>query len=176
MKRKPVVWTIAGLAGGLSAAFGLVGCAVARPFSGPGYTKHQGVTLDGAGTNVVVGVTNAQVDGAARGVFDEFTRRTIESLASNDGFIGYSVRSRPLGNEVWTMTVWRDSPALDSFVQSPAHRAAMREGLAPVVRAKFLRFEVPAAEVPPTWESVLDRLKRVEYVYYGDRPGRREPR
>jgi heme-degrading monooxygenase HmoA len=176
MKYKAMMRVIACLAGGIAAAPTLVGCAGASAFSGPGYSKRQGVTLDGVGTTVMVGITNAQVDGATRAVFDRYTRETIESLPSNDGFIGYAVRSRILGNEVWTMTVWRDEAALDAFVRSPAHRAAIRRGLSPVVRAKFLRFEVPNSEVPPTWEDVLERLEHVEFVEYLGRTAGVEPR
>jgi heme-degrading monooxygenase HmoA len=158
-------------AGGVAAVFGAASCELARPFSGPGYTKGRGVTLEGVGQTVMVGVTNAQVDGATRGVFDEYTRRTIESLPSNPGFIGYSVRSRVLGNEVWTMTVWRDEAAMEQFVGSPVHRAAMREGLAPVTRARFLRFEVGTSEVPPRWEDVLRRLEAIEFKDYGGERG-----
>lgn len=154
------------VAGGVAAVFGAASCEVARPFSGPGYTKGRGVTLEGAGPTVMVGITNAQVDGATRGVFDEYTRKTIESLPMNPGFIGYSVRSRVLGNEVWTMTIWRDEASMEQFVGSPVHRAAMREGLAPVRRARFLRFELETSEVPPRWEDVLRRLEATEFKDY----------
>jgi heme-degrading monooxygenase HmoA len=147
-------------------AMGLASCEIARPFAGPGYSKKRGVTLPGAGETVTVGITNAQVDGATRKVFDDFTQQTIESLPSNDGFIGYSVRSRVLGNEVWTMTVWRDEAALDGFVGSSTHRAAMRQGLSPVIRAKFLRFAVATSDVPPKWDEVLARLEGVEFTNY----------
>lgn len=148
------------------AAVGLSGCQLATPFRGPGYSSREGVTLPGAHVTVWVGITNAQVDGRTRGVFDEYTRKVVRSLPEHDGFIGHSLRSRVLGNEVWTMTVWRDEAALDAFVSSPSHRSAMREGLAPVIRARFLRFELAASAVPPAWSEVLGRLEGVEFTNY----------
>lgn len=150
----------------IGGASSIAGCAMATPFRGPGYSSRNGVTLAGVGETVWVGITNAVVNGSTRKVFDDYTRKVVRSLPTNDGFIGSSVRSRIFGNEVWTMTVWRDEAALDAFVSSPSHRAAMREGLAPVIRAKFLRCEVPRASVPPTWDDVLRQLEGVEYTNY----------
>ncbi len=171
MKAK-VIAIASAFAVGTAAVLSLASCEIARPFRGPGYSKSEGVTLPDAGPTVWVAVTNAQVDNATRGVFDDFTRQTIESLPSNDGYIGHSVRARVLGNEVWTMTIWRDEASLNDFVGSPTHRAAMRKGLPPVIRAKFLRFEHPTNEVPPTWSDMLKRLEAVEFKEYDRTPDR----
>lgn len=167
-----VIVALSAVAASAVAVLILASCGAARPFRGPGYSKSEGVTLPGAGPTVWVGITNAQVDSGTRGVFDDFTRQTIESLPSNDGYIGHSVRARVLGNEVWTMTIWRDEASLDAFVSSPTHRAAMRKGLPPVIRAKFLRFEHPTSEVPPTWDDMLKRLEAVEFKEYDRTPDR----
>jgi heme-degrading monooxygenase HmoA len=145
---------------------GLAGCQMASRFRGPGYSRSNGVTLAGTGETVTVGITHALLDGRKRGVFDDYTRKTIASLPSNDGFIGSTVRTRVFGNEVWTMTVWRDEAALDGFVRSPTHRAAMREGIGAVTKAQFLRFQLPKEAVPPTWDDVMTRLKSVPFVDY----------
>ncbi len=151
----------------VASVMGLGGCALASPFRGPGYSSREGVVLPGVGETVWVGITNAQVDRATRRVFDDHTRKVIDGLPASDGFVGYSLRSRILGNEVWTMTVWRDEEALDGFVSSSVHRAAMREGMSPVIRAKFLRFELPSDAVPMSWDEVLVRLDDVAFVNYG---------
>ncbi len=70
------------------------------------------------------------------------------------------------------MTVWRDADALESFIDSPVHTEAIRRGLPAVTRAKFLRFEWPADQVPPAWGEVLKRLEAATPVEYG--PGRPE--
>lgn len=116
---------------------------------------------------MIIGVTNATLDGSKRALFDQHTRNVVRSLPSHDGFIGSSVRTRLMGNEVWTMTVWRDEAALDSFVRSPVHVEAIRKGLPAVIEAKFARFSWPAESVPPKWGEIIERLKTVEPIAYG---------
>lgn len=144
----------------------LAGCELATPFTGDGYRSGTGVTLPSAGDEVAVGVTHAVLDGNRREAFDEATRNVIASLPGLDGYIGHSVRARVLGNEVWTMTVWRDAEALDAFVRSPAHRAAMASGLPAVKRAQFMRLTWPTATAPPSWDEILVRLLDVRFVEY----------
>lgn len=146
---------------------GLSGCQLATPFAGPGYDPKRGVTLTGTGDTVIIGITNAVLRPFKRTAFDDYTRQVLKSLPANDGYVGHSVRSRIFGNEVWTMTVWRDEQSLDAFVRSDRHRAAIREGLAGVQKAKFLRISWPKSAALPTWNEILARLKDIEYVEYG---------
>ncbi len=166
-------WRLAvGAIGGVGAALvTLPSCEVAMPFRGPWYSSGDGVTLPGVGEEVMVGVTNAVLGGPNRDAFDESSRRVVESLPTHDGFIGYSLRTRVLGSEVWTMTVWRDKAALDAFVRSPVHRSAMREGMSAITAAKFLRMPWPTKSVPPRWSEVLERLKTVEPMDSGEATG-----
>ena len=143
--------TLAGLATTLTS------CAFATPFSGPGRTPEGG--------SVYVAVTNAVLHPDKRRAFDEHTRRVVASLPSHNGYLGHSVRGRILGNEVWTMTVWRDEESLDAFGESPVHRTAIREGLGGVRTAKFLRFEWHE-DRPPSWGVILHRLEAVEPIDY----------
>jgi heme-degrading monooxygenase HmoA len=115
---------------------------------------------------VFVGVTNARVDGRNRRTFDEHTRRVVNSLPNQPGFLGYSLRTRLLGNEVWTVTVWEDEAALEKFVRSPVHRQAMREGTPQVLTARFLRFPWPSLSPPPSWATILERLKSADTIDY----------
>jgi len=138
------------------------GCSLATPFkSGPAAFQHEG--------SVFIGVTNARVEGGNRRAFDKHTRLVIRSLGTHEGYMGHSVRSRLLGNEVWTMTVWKDEASLDRFVRSPVHREAMREGTPQVLTAKFDRFEWPSLDSRPTWTAILKRLESVEAVEYAAR-------
>lgn len=159
-------YILAGLAGSLAAVVGFTGCRVGGPFRGPGYDRDVGVTLPGVGETVIVGVTHAKIEGPERPTFREHTRRVLDSLPSHDGFVGHAARTMIFGNEVWTMTVWRDEAALDAFVAARMHSTARRAGLPAVTSAQFLRFELPTRDVPPTWDSVLERLKEVEPVEY----------
>lgn len=145
----------------IAALFGLLSCEVSTPFRGPGYSRGRGVTLVDAGPEVVVALTHATLDGRTRGLFDLSTQKVLDSIVESPGLIGYSVRTRVLGNEVWTMTVWRDEAALDAFAGSAAHREAIRMGMPAVIDAQFHRMMVPASEVPPTWSAVKRVLKEV---------------
>lgn len=172
MKR---TWKMVGL-GVLAAAAGLVGlsaCEVATPVRGPGLDARAGVTLPEAGENVVVVVTHAVLDASKRGPFDEYTRKVAESLPRNPGFIAYSLRTRLLGAEVWTMTMWVSDDAADSFTVSPTHRAAIREGMAAVKSAQFLRFEWPRSSRPPSWSEIKRRLASAPTIDYGAAATRR---
>jgi heme-degrading monooxygenase HmoA len=166
-RRIPRRLLVAGKA--LLSALGLAGCQLATPFTGIGYDRSSGVTLPGAGDTVVVGVTHAVLDASNRAAFDDYTRRVIRCLPGNDGYIGSSVRSRVFGHEVWTMTVWRDEAALEAFVRSDMHNAAMREGLSGVARAQFMRLAWPTDAVPPRWDEILKRLEDVAFVDYRKR-------
>lgn len=173
---------MAGMGGAAALALGVLGlsgCALASPFAGTGYDEDRGVINPGAGDRVVVVITQAQLGRADRGEFDDHTRRVIRDLPNHEGYIGHSVRTRVLGDEVWTMTVWRDEAAMERFVTSPVHSAAIRAGLPAVRRAKFVRESWPAWAVPPTWGQALRRLDAEAFVEYGppggtdgDAPGR----
>lgn len=141
------VWAVLGVlvAAVVSTAAALTGGQMATPFRGPGYSRSHGVTLPGVGPVVVVAITHATLDARLRGPFDDYTRRVIASLPSQADHVGYSVRTRLLGNEVWTMTVWKDDAAVEAFMASPVHRTAIREGMAAVKTAQFLRFEWPTS-------------------------------
>ncbi len=164
---------VLGAAAGL---FALSSCEMSTRFAGAGYTKGKGVTLPGVGDTVVVGVTHAVLDPDNRRAFDEHTRRVVRSLPELDGYIGHSLRTRVLGHEVWTMTVWKDDASLNAFVRASTHRTAIREGLSGVRQAQFLRMEIPVDQVPPTWDDILERLKGVPVVDYAARAASAAPR
>ncbi len=158
--RRVTILRLASLAGltAVAAACGIRGVPLATPFTDHAYSEATGT--------VAIGVTNATLDPKNRAAFDDHTRRVIRSLPTHDGYLGHSVRGRVLGNEVWTMTVWRDQAALDAFVASPVHRTAIREGLGGVNEARFLRFDWPAAERPPSWRDITERLRNVTPIDY----------
>lgn len=168
-RRRWRIVSVSSLLAAIAAALSLPGCEVWTPFRGPGYSRSKGVTLSDVGDHVVVALTHATLDPANRGVFDDYTQHVLESLPQSEGLVGYSVRKQLLGNEVWTMTVWRDHDSIDRFVTAPSHKEAMRQGMAPVLEAQFHRMEWPAASVPPSWSDMKRALESVEIVRYGPR-------
>ncbi|MEZ5977487.1 MAG: hypothetical protein R3F34_04635 [Planctomycetota bacterium] len=142
------------------ALLALSGCTIARPFAGPGYDRTRGVVAPGAGDTVVVAVTHAVLggDGEARRRFWKDTSAVLAGLDDRSGLVGSSVRRRLLGGEAWTMTVWIDDDSLERFVRSDAHRAAMRSSSDAIAEMRFARVDVPADELPFTWERALRAL------------------
>ena len=142
----------------------LGGCAISTPFKGPGYDPGSGVTAANGQQTVVVALTHAMI-GDSRGNFDRAVRRVADSLEQQPGLIGYSLRKHVLGNEAWTLTVWRDEASLEAFVRSPAHQQAMRDATGELALASFRRIELPAAEIPLDWTTALDYLAAPQKTY-----------
>lgn len=127
----------------------LGGCAVGMPYR----------DLSGgrppAGPTRVVALTHAVLDGAKRGPFDRGSAEVIRSLPAQPGIVGYALRTKPFGNEVWTMTVWEDEASRAAFVRAPVHMAAIRAGSGAILQGRFAHVEVPAQEAPLPWPKAL---------------------
>lgn len=158
------IWTIAPvgalafvLLGGLSACSGL---ALSKPFAWPGLATAQ-ARQNGAGRDtVVLAITHAQLISTERAAFDRGADRVVEMLPAQPGIVGYSVRSRLLGHEVWTATVWRDDASIDAFVRSPEHLTAVRQGSSAIANVEYHRVQIPFSELPLDWSRVLAELER----------------
>ena len=137
------------------------GCTISTPFRGPGYDRGSGVTVAGNNT-VIVSLTNAVLhdDGKLRDTFDRYVEQVVDSLEGREGLVGYSLRRQLLGNEAWTMTVWRDENSLRQFVNSGPHQAAIREAFPSLKSARFARVEVSRDEIPISWERAEQLLEQ----------------
>lgn len=144
----------------------LNGCAVATGFKGPGYDRARGVTAPGSGP-VVVALTKAVLrpDGDARDRFRAQVRAIDAAMRDQPGLVGYALRMEPLGDTVWTMTVWRDEDSLRAFVRGDAHRTAVRTSMDAVETSVFARVPMDRAAVPPSWDQALAILDRDGYSY-----------
>ena len=98
-------------------------------------------------------------DSSNRGPFDENAKRILTELDRQRGFVGYSLRSRILGHEVWTMTVWCTAADLEAFVASRAHQRGIRGGMPSVSKARFARVIVRRRDLPLSWETALEVLR-----------------
>ncbi len=137
----------------------LGGCAISLPFRD---------LSDGrppTGATRVVALTYAELDGAKRGSFDQASAEVVRSLAQQPGVVGYKLRREPLGDAVWTMTVWEDEAARAAFVRSPVHMAAIQSGAGAIRQGRFARVEVPADEAPLSWRRALAVLDSAEARY-----------
>ena len=104
---------------------------------------------------VAVGLTHAVLydDPQLLPQFRMYARNVLASLESQPGFVGYKTRRRISGLEVWTMTVWTSEEALNKFVRSDFHQAAIKHGLAAVKSGEFARTIIPRSEAPLSWKK-----------------------
>lgn len=142
---------------------GLSGCsnlALAKPFAWPGLDARQGRLVGSSNRTVILAITHAELIGIHRGAFDRGADQVLAMLPAQPGLVGYSVRSRLLGHEVWTATLWMDEAAMDAFVRSPEHLAAVRQGSVALKSVQYHRVEIPVSELPLTWTRVLQELAK----------------
>ncbi len=150
---------------GLLAMVLLSGCAISTPFKGPGYDAKQGSLRNAAGqvsNDVIVAITLATLEGdrADRRIFWTHVRKVEESLATQPGLLGYSLRTEILGSSAWTLTVWETEDALRAFVEDLVHQDAMRAGKPALAIARFARFSAVPAKIPLAWDDALNILDR----------------
>jgi quinol monooxygenase YgiN len=88
------------------------------------------------------------------------SRRVQRQLASTPGLIGYALYAEPLGRAYWTVSAWDDRAAVDRFIATPPHADVMRT-LPGAMRATAA-WTAAGADLPPSWPSVLGRLRRTE--------------
>lgn len=86
-------------------------------------------------------------------------------LGQQPGIVGYAVRRQFFGNEVWTMTIWRDEASRARFVASQMHRDGIAAGSKAVRQGRFVRIEIPAAEAPIPWSRALTLLESSAVTY-----------
>lgn len=154
-------WSVA-----ISAA-ALGGCTLATPFRGAAQDYRDALRELPPEQTVIVAITHAVLDRSKRGPFDRHSRYTVEQLASFPGLIGYSVRIQFLGDEVWTMTVWRSDEEREAFVHSDLHREAMAAGKPAIRQMRFARVTLPAEEIPIPWSRAMELLDQSDAEHSG---------
>lgn len=142
----------------LALALGLSSCTVARPFSRPPAPPPL------PDETVVVVVTHAELWDDRREAFDDYTSLLVDALDEGrfEGLIGFSVRKELLGDRVWTMSVWSDEAAIESFTRSPLHRAAMARAGRAIKSMRLRRLRARPEEIPLSWERALAALEAPE--------------
>lgn len=131
----------------------ITGCSVATPFKWVEAPARSGSA--NSDEEVLIAVTHARVDGAQRQLFDDGANRVLQSLPSQPGVVGYSVRRQLFGDEVWTATVWTDEAAMLRFVRSPEHVRAVRDSSSAVRAIDYVRLHVRRSALPISWSQLL---------------------
>jgi hypothetical protein len=81
-----------------------------------------------------------------------------KQLASADGLVAYTLRAKPMARDYWTLSVWRDEPALRLFMRTAPHVEVMG-WLRPFMGStKFVQWAIAGSAGRPSWDSALDRL------------------
>jgi heme-degrading monooxygenase HmoA len=79
-------------------------------------------------------------------------------VRSAPGALGASLLARPLHKTFYTLSAWESRDALATFARTQPHRSIMTS-LRPAMRASTFTFwEVPADNLPLTWEEAIRRL------------------
>jgi heme-degrading monooxygenase HmoA len=82
-------------------------------------------------------------------------RRQVRGSA---GALGVALLAKPLRRTYWTLSAWRDQAALDAFVETAPHTGTMAR-FRPLLRdSKFVTWQVPAGELPISWDEARERL------------------
>lgn len=81
-----------------------------------------------------------------------------KQLAKAEGLVGYTLRAKPLARDYWTLSVWKDEPALREFMRTSPHAQIMgslRPFMGPTT---FVQWEMGASEGRPGWGTAKQRL------------------
>ena len=143
----------------LGALCGCTNLTIAKPFEWPGLNIHQKRLVDSSNQSVVLVITHAVLIGSQRKNFDRGAEQVISKLATQPGLVGYSVRSRIFGNEVWTASIWVNEEAVINFLQSPEHIAAVQNGTSALKSVQYHRAIIPVSDLPLNWPRILAELE-----------------
>lgn len=136
------------------------GCTIGMPLRGPG--------LEAAGSpeRVIVAVTHAKLHWTKRAAFDRHIQIVADALPRFPGLVGYSLRKQIFGDEAWTMSIWASHEAMQAFVRSPVHRAAVAAGRPAIKSMRYRAVEVASSELPIGWTRAVALLEtpKVDYA------------
>jgi quinol monooxygenase YgiN len=97
-------------------------------------------------------------------------------VRSAPGCLGASLTAQPLRRVFYTLSAWQDRDALYAFAATQPHHGIMAS-LRPTLRtAAFTFWDVPARQLPPTWDNAHRRLAeqaRARPRQHGPHPARR---
>lgn len=131
----------------------LTGCAISTPV-----TLRPPAAGDGPDDMLQVSLTHAVIDGARREPFDRYVRLIAAQLPAQPGLVSHSIRRELLGDQVWTMTVWRSAADRSRFFGSGLHLEAMATASSSIVHVRSVRLELRRSELPLDWPRALRAL------------------
>jgi hypothetical protein len=79
-------------------------------------------------------------------------------LPRQPGLVSHSIRRELLGNQVWTLTIWRSTEDRACFFGSGLLPEAMARASTAIVSVCGVRLELPRSELPLDWSRALVAL------------------
>jgi hypothetical protein len=148
---KPIKSVIA-----LMASLPLLGaCTISMPFTyGP--LGNIGVPEE----LLQVSITHATLYPDKRDVFDQQTMVVYREMDKQSGLVAYGIRRELFGNQVWTVSVWRDHESRMKFFMSDVHQRAIYMSQDAIETVRYKRIDVQRRELPLTWDRVEQILKQ----------------
>ncbi|MGD0719241.1 MAG: antibiotic biosynthesis monooxygenase [Thermoplasmata archaeon] len=99
--------------------------------------------------------------------FLRMNARITQQLKETPGLVRFQVRAQFFHRRFWTVSVWRDRPAMNTFVRTPPHRDAISKFAEwHDTGACFIDWESPDPVID--WKESADRLTQARP--YGERP------
>jgi heme-degrading monooxygenase HmoA len=141
-------------------------CTFSPGFKGPAYSKENRALALPSHEKVIVAITHAKLIRKERKDFDKHSRKIYTTLYENPGYLGGRVKVILGGDEVWTLTVWKDSSSLQQFVNSRRHLDAMYKTDQAVSHMRSISQEMLVENVPYTWKAVDIILEDVPLTKY----------
>ncbi len=92
-------------------------------------------------------------------IFMLHANRTIAQIRRADGFLAGAVQ-RDADLAFWTLTLWRDEPAMRAYGASGAHRKAMPHLAEWADEAMVVRWLQPDGGDLPAWTEAVRRLRQ----------------
>jgi quinol monooxygenase YgiN len=89
--------------------------------------------------------------------FGKYSDQIQHQLARAEGVLGYAVGSNILRLHFWTLSVWENEAALQTFVHSGEHLDVMKSLQGEMGETKFVRWKILGKEIPPSWEDAFGR-------------------
>lgn len=90
--------------------------------------------------------------------FLRWTMRIRRQLSHTPGLVGYSLDARLLGKTFWTLSAWASRNALDTFVRTNPHEAAMVAIPPEMGNPTFAFWTAASEDLPVRWDNARRRI------------------
>ncbi len=87
-----------------------------------------------------------------------YVRLVQLQLDRSEGLIGYAFRANLYRQQIWTLSVWTDVAALQTFLDEVSHQQASDDLKAYVGRSVTRQWRILGQDVPPSWDEALAKL------------------